>query len=274
MIPAFLPAYSDLDMFHDSFVPNKAVVPLVVFTCSTVLSSIHDAAVFRMEYNERVSLENTKALTSGFVINGLFGSSKNLQNAAQILFILRNSLDVAEFSKRVTLAWHNLFVVWVSIPEVPITASQTEWEIQYNQAMWKLSALYKELIPFVTALWNLSIRYCLLLKAFKVSPAEAIQTLPINLGVLSKQGSLVEGLKNHEALTQKILKLCDVSMPAKEWIKQVEEALTRADGAYTTGREVAVEVVRTLGFIMNDFLCRGAVTWQTTFGELPKRASL
>lgn len=273
MIPAYLPACSDIDMFHYSHVPNTVVLPPFFFTGCKIVSSIHDADAFRARYCEIVAVEHRTALTGGFILNKLFGSSTTLRNAAQILLILRRALDLTEHCNRVCLAWHKLFVVWVSVPAVTITKDQTEWDIQYNQAMWKLNALYDKLIPFVTALWELSISHRLLIESFKASSDEAIQTLPVNLRLLSKKGSLVEGLKAHEQLTQKILTLFHVQTPAKEWVAQVEDALKHADTVYHTGHDVARNVTNTAVLVLHDLVCRGAVVWQTTFGRPPTQAA-
>lgn len=209
-------------------VPGIVPVPTTLLFMSRVLCDIQCTYCWREEYRDILTEERAfRSYLWGVVLDATLGSCKSLQIAAQVILIMRRAIEVSKKVHAVSEEWNKLLVVWMTPYPTNSSepASQTEGEFWYEQIAWKVSTLYEQIIPLATALWELSISYCLLIKAFGTTPearSQAVKTLFVNL---SEGQRLLKELGENEPLVEKILKFFYIQTPAKEWITQLDQTL-------------------------------------------------
>lgn len=245
-----------LDIVDTGPIPNVVPAPSALLFVSRMLFDIHCTYCWREEYREVAAEEKSfRQLLWGVVLDKTLGSSSTLQIAAQVVLIMRRAIEVSKKVHEVYIKWDELLVVWLSPypteTSTPAT-NKTECEFLCEQISWKISTLYAQINPLATAIWNLSISYRLLIKAFgttKKARSKAVKTLFVNLAAHEQ---LLKELRDNKPLVENILRFFYIRTPADEWINQLDETVKTiykvqaipATAATTVGNAAGIALYR------------------------------
>lgn len=234
-------------------VPGVVPAPPALFFLSRMLFDMHCIYCRRQEYREVLSEDHKfRNRLWGEVLDKTLGSFPALQVAAQIILIMRRAIEVSKKVHAVYIEWDKLVIIWMSpypVDSSPPPTQKTEMEFLCEQVSWKISTLYAQIVPLAWALWELSISYRLLIKAFGTTAkarSKAVKTLFVNLAEHEK---LLVELRDNEPLVGKILTFFHINTPAKKWITQLDETvktLRKVNTITTTGITAAGNMTTTV----------------------------
>lgn len=242
MIPAISPPsiYSIVDAVNLAdypILPNTVPIPSLIFDITKIFCRIHCLYCWRLEYGDILTKAGYFRLyLMGNAFNIVAGSSGLVQQAAQVVLIVRRVLQATTQTLVVYTAWNDLLIVWVSHVEILPDPTKTQIALEGELFLRKICALYASFTPFASALWVLSCHYRLVIEAFSMTQAarsEAVNTLFVNTaGIFDKCATLSQllpKLREQEPLVQKILLFFHESKPAKQWIDDLEKNFQTVD---------------------------------------------